>query len=193
MQSESNPSSSPPPETRSEGDGASTSSVDADVPDVDASLQIPASVIKRMRDTVFGFDTFFVTSTENYQADGVLFKGNLRGDAAVAYGKMEARLKVRMWEGCGRPPAMSSRSLRTAAEAAVRGCHCSTVCECRCRACAEAARRRLHALPATRQGGDAGGARAPPRGAALTLPVPGSFGTTACGRSHVHHSGSAVT
>lgn len=32
------------------------------------NLQLPAEVIQRMRDTVFGFDSFFVTSVENYQA-----------------------------------------------------------------------------------------------------------------------------
>lgn len=31
---------------------------------------------------------------ENYQADGVLFRGNLRGDPDAAYAKMAARLKV---------------------------------------------------------------------------------------------------
>eukprot|EP00892_Ulva_mutabilis_P008227 jgi/Ulvmu1/5777/UM025_0031.1 len=55
--------------------------------------QLPSEVVSRLRDTVFGFDTFFVTSTENYQADGVLFKGNLRGDPAESFKKMERRLK----------------------------------------------------------------------------------------------------
>jgi hypothetical protein len=32
------------------------------------NLQLPAEVIQRVRDTVFGFDSFFVTSVENYQA-----------------------------------------------------------------------------------------------------------------------------
>lgn len=58
------------------------------------SLQLPADVVQRLRTTVFGF-TFFVTSAENYQADGVLFKGNLREEPALAYTKMAARLKVR--------------------------------------------------------------------------------------------------
>ncbi len=58
------------------------------------TLQLPSSVIERLRSTVFGFDTFFVTSVENYQADGVLFKGNLRGNPADAYRRASERLKV---------------------------------------------------------------------------------------------------
>lgn len=50
-----------------------------------------------MRDVVFGFDTFYVTSVENYQANGVLFKGNLRGrSAAESYKRTAARLKERV-------------------------------------------------------------------------------------------------
>lgn len=57
-------------------------------------MQISRDVIKRMRDTVFGFDTFFVTGVENYEANGVLFQGNLRGEPAVAYEKMQTRCQV---------------------------------------------------------------------------------------------------
>lgn len=56
--------------------------------------QLPSEVIARLRETVFGFDTFFVTKTENYQADGVLFKGNLRGDPKESYECMQRRCKV---------------------------------------------------------------------------------------------------
>lgn len=66
----------------------------------DVGLQIPRQVIRDMKDKVFGFDCFFVTGTENYEADGVLFKGNLRGDAPVAFAKMERRLRVRCCSGC---------------------------------------------------------------------------------------------
>ena len=58
------------------------------------SLQLPRDVIERLRTSVFGFDTLFVISVENYAADGVLFKGNLRGDAATLYPRMASRLKV---------------------------------------------------------------------------------------------------
>lgn len=58
-------------------------------------LQIPKEVIDRLKMTVFGFDTMWVTSVDNYQADGVVFKGNVRAkDPAVAYAKMRDRLKV---------------------------------------------------------------------------------------------------
>ena len=65
------------------------------LPGSERSLQIPREVIQRLRNVIFGFD-FFVTSVENYQANGVLFKGNIRGDASVAYDRIAARLKVRM-------------------------------------------------------------------------------------------------
>lgn len=77
------------------GSDAEASKVSSDVDDT--GFQLPPEVIARLRDTVFGFDTFFVTSTENYQADGVLFKGNLRGDPAESFKKMERRLNVRLW------------------------------------------------------------------------------------------------
>jgi hypothetical protein len=57
-------------------------------------LRLPSDVIKRLRDTVFSFDTFFVTGVENYDADGVLFKGNLRGAPEKSFQKLESRLKV---------------------------------------------------------------------------------------------------
>jgi hypothetical protein len=43
------------------------------------SLQLPPDIIRKIKEYCFSFDTFFVTATENYQANGVLFKGNLRG------------------------------------------------------------------------------------------------------------------
>lgn len=59
------------------------------------NMQLPREVIQQLRDVVFGFDTFYVTSVENYQANGVLFKGNLRGrSAAESYTRTAARLKV---------------------------------------------------------------------------------------------------
>ena len=58
------------------------------------SLQLPKDVIERLKTSVFGFDTLFVTSVENYAANGVLFKGNLRGDPAALYPRMASRLKV---------------------------------------------------------------------------------------------------
>ncbi|KAJ9523354.1 hypothetical protein QJQ45_005399 [Haematococcus lacustris] len=64
-----------------------------------ASLKLPAEVIERLKFTVFGFDTFWVTSVSNYQEDGVIFKGNVRGkNPGLAYAKMKDRLKV--WLSC---------------------------------------------------------------------------------------------
>jgi hypothetical protein len=59
-------------------------------------MQLPREVIQRLKDAVFGFDTFFVTGTENYEANGVLFQGNLRGDPKVAYPKMNSRLQAEL-------------------------------------------------------------------------------------------------
>jgi hypothetical protein len=79
------------PDTQSpSGESASTSAA----ADADTNLQVPRDVIWEMKDKVMGFD-FFVTGTENYEADGVLFRGNLRGDAPVAFKKIEARMRVR--------------------------------------------------------------------------------------------------
>ncbi|BDA45797.1 probable zinc metalloprotease EGY2, chloroplastic [Coccomyxa sp. Obi] len=61
------------------------------------NLQLPTEVIQRLRNIIFGFD-FFVTSVENYQANGVIFKGNLRGDPSVAYDRIAARLKGELGE-----------------------------------------------------------------------------------------------
>lgn len=65
-------------------------------PSVDQQLQLPQNVISRLRDTVFSIDTLFVTSVENYGQNGVLFKGNLRGDPATAHAKLAARLQEAM-------------------------------------------------------------------------------------------------
>lgn len=52
-------------------------------------------MIDRLKQHVFGFDTFWVTSVDNYGHDGVVFKGNVRGrDPAVSYAKMKERLQV---------------------------------------------------------------------------------------------------
>ncbi|EFN52941.1 hypothetical protein CHLNCDRAFT_137300 [Chlorella variabilis] len=67
-------------------------------PSEDDNLRLPREVIQRLRDTVFSFDSFFVTSVENYNADGVLFRGNLRGEPAAAYSKLSARLKDELGE-----------------------------------------------------------------------------------------------
>ncbi|KAL3682049.1 hypothetical protein R1sor_000071 [Riccia sorocarpa] len=55
-------------------------------------VRLPKEVIDSLRDQVFGFDTFFVTGQEPYEA-GVLFKGNLRGEPGKSFTKLEKRLQ----------------------------------------------------------------------------------------------------
>ncbi|XP_009612782.1 probable zinc metalloprotease EGY2, chloroplastic isoform X2 [Nicotiana tomentosiformis] len=62
---------------------------------LDESIRIPKETIEILRNQVFGFDTFFVTSQEPYEG-GVLFKGNLRGQAATAYEKVSKRMQDRL-------------------------------------------------------------------------------------------------
>ncbi|XP_047174237.1 probable zinc metalloprotease EGY2, chloroplastic isoform X1 [Vigna umbellata] len=59
---------------------------------LDEAIKIPKETIEILRSQVFGFDTFFVTSQDPYEG-GVLFKGNLRGQAAKSYDKISKRLK----------------------------------------------------------------------------------------------------
>ncbi|KAL5799597.1 hypothetical protein ACOSQ4_032481 [Xanthoceras sorbifolium] len=59
---------------------------------LDELIRIPKETIDVLKDQVFGFDTFFVTSQEPYEG-GVLFKGNLRGQAAKSYEKISMRLQ----------------------------------------------------------------------------------------------------
>ncbi|XP_047308493.1 probable zinc metalloprotease EGY2, chloroplastic [Impatiens glandulifera] len=58
---------------------------------LDESFRIPKETIEILKNQVFGFDTFFVTSQEPYEA-GVLFKGNLRGQPAKSYEKISKRM-----------------------------------------------------------------------------------------------------
>ncbi|KAJ4720027.1 ethylene-dependent gravitropism-deficient and yellow-green-like 2 [Melia azedarach] len=59
---------------------------------LDESIRIPKETIDILKEQVFGFDTFFVTNQEPYEG-GVLFKGNLRGQAAKSYEKISMRMK----------------------------------------------------------------------------------------------------
>ncbi|KHN20855.1 hypothetical protein glysoja_009163 [Glycine soja] len=59
---------------------------------LDEAIKIPKETIEILKNQVFGFDTFFVTSQDPYEG-GVLFKGNLRGQAAKSYDKISKRLK----------------------------------------------------------------------------------------------------
>ncbi|XP_022134313.1 probable zinc metalloprotease EGY2, chloroplastic [Momordica charantia] len=59
---------------------------------LDESFRIPPETIEILKNQVFGFDTFFVTSQDPYEG-GVLFKGNLRGEAAKSYEKIARRMQ----------------------------------------------------------------------------------------------------
>ncbi|XVE52525.1 hypothetical protein DITRI_Ditri02bG0129100 [Diplodiscus trichospermus] len=59
---------------------------------LDESMRIPKETIDIIKDQVFAFDTFFVTSQEPYEG-GVLFKGNLRGQATRSYEKISTRMQ----------------------------------------------------------------------------------------------------
>lgn len=59
---------------------------------LDETVKIPKATIDILKDQVFGFDTFFVTSQEPYEG-GVLFKGNLRGKPAKSYEKITNRMQ----------------------------------------------------------------------------------------------------
>eukprot|EP00850_Spirogloea_muscicola_P008786 SM000048S16498 [mRNA] locus=s48:63807:67392:+ [translate_table: standard] len=56
---------------------------------------VPKDEVEVLRNQVFGFDTFFVTSQEPYEG-GVLFQGNLRGSPTTAFSKIEKRLQERL-------------------------------------------------------------------------------------------------
>ncbi|KAK3020670.1 hypothetical protein RJ639_046263 [Escallonia herrerae] len=62
---------------------------------LDEFVKIPKETVDVLRDQVFGFDTFFVTSQEPYEG-GLLFKGNLRGKAAKSYEKITKRMEDRL-------------------------------------------------------------------------------------------------
>ncbi|KAK3017240.1 hypothetical protein RJ639_005528, partial [Escallonia herrerae] len=62
---------------------------------LDEFVKIPKETVDVLRDQVFGFDTFFVTSQEPYEG-GLLFKGNLRGQAAKSYEKITKRMEDRL-------------------------------------------------------------------------------------------------
>ncbi|KAK7847640.1 putative zinc metalloprotease egy2 [Quercus suber] len=59
---------------------------------LDESIRISKETIEILKNQVFGFDTFFITSQDPYEG-GVLFKGNLRGQAAKSYEKIRQRMQ----------------------------------------------------------------------------------------------------
>lgn len=55
-------------------------------------LQLPQSIISKLREEIFSLDTFFVTSVENYGTSGVVFSGNLRGKPDHVRAVLSSRL-----------------------------------------------------------------------------------------------------
>lgn len=135
-------------------------------PDEATTLHVPAMRLSWLASWAGPADTFFVTSVENYQADGVLFQGNLRGDPAAAYAKLTQRLRVRFPRRAGQ-----GRRRRGLASCALHCRWCSCCCSARrafvrartlpadpaplpcCRhTLTGGAGRRLQAVPAAEQG-----------------------------------------
>ena len=73
----------------------SPSTADAAKPEPDLASEISPIPEEDLADLkgIFGIDTFFATETIPYQ-DGAIFKGNLRGEADMAYAKMNEKLEA---------------------------------------------------------------------------------------------------
>ena len=63
-----------------------------------SSSPLTPAEIRNLRDTVFGLDTFFVQSVDNYGESGVLFKGNIRSGAqpSAVQQKLQSKLREQM-------------------------------------------------------------------------------------------------
>lgn len=82
-----------------EGDTRVTEDVSPSLSSSDAPLQIPRDVIEKLRSNVFSFDTFFVTSVDNYGENGVIFRGNVRSSADPI--EIQSKLSLRLQEAIG--------------------------------------------------------------------------------------------
>ena len=65
-------------------------------PSSPASSPLTPSEIRTLRDSVFGLDTFFVQTVDNYGESGVLFKGNIRSgaDPSAVQQKLQSKLSA---------------------------------------------------------------------------------------------------
>ena len=63
-----------------------------------ADSPLSPSEIRTLRDSVFGLDTFFVQTVDNYGESGVLFKGNIRSgaDPSAVQTKLQDKLKAQL-------------------------------------------------------------------------------------------------
>jgi membrane-associated protease RseP (regulator of RpoE activity) len=93
-------SSAVDPTTSSEGEQETplSSSVEAATPVTETTeiVPIPDTDLKAIQG-IFGIDTFFTTETIPYQ-DGVIFKGNLRGEPGAVYAQLAKSLQDRLQE-----------------------------------------------------------------------------------------------
>jgi hypothetical protein len=91
-----------PVDGRALGPGAPSSDlktkVDSSVEEIPTDLALSPSTIRNLRETVFGLDTFFVQTVDNYGESGVLFKGNIRSGAepSVVQKKLQTKLKEQL-------------------------------------------------------------------------------------------------
>jgi Zn-dependent protease len=81
----------PPPEPRPVNPQGPSSSIEAAAPLIEPMPNEDIATIKG----IFGLDSFFATETVPYQ-NGVIFNGNLRGDATVVHQDLTQRLHERM-------------------------------------------------------------------------------------------------
>ncbi|GIM06333.1 hypothetical protein Vretimale_10663, partial [Volvox reticuliferus] len=101
--------------------------------DNEGNVQLPKEVIDKLKSSVFGFDTFWVTSVDNYGHDGVVFKGNVRGrDPAVSYQKMRDRLQVQipLVSGCVNPKPQNPKTLCADMHVCICICPVYVCCVC---------------------------------------------------------------
>jgi membrane-associated protease RseP (regulator of RpoE activity) len=95
------------PEPASRSDGKSTAEPEFDragepikivtrspANDRPETIPIPLEDLKAIQ-SIFGIDTFFATDTIPYQ-DGVILKGNLRGDPEQTYSRLQANLQAKL-------------------------------------------------------------------------------------------------
>ncbi|MCU0566440.1 MAG: site-2 protease family protein [Oculatellaceae cyanobacterium Prado106] len=87
------PTTSDPDSTSVPATSEAKSEVKSEVKNTDFSIPaMPAEDVQAVKG-IFGIDTFFATETIPYQ-DGVIFRGNLRGDSQYSHDQLSANLKA---------------------------------------------------------------------------------------------------
>lgn len=101
--SQSPPAPSAPPDAPNSDAPPSTEPVSrlpTSPPELPADIAMPEDIAMPAEDVqlvrgIFGIDTFFATETIPYQ-DGVIFRGNLRGDPNTSYEQLSSSLQARL-------------------------------------------------------------------------------------------------